>query len=205
LIAVFFFRAPGNNARMDIDKTFRDVALLGARLALGGSIAAHGAQKSFGAFGGPGPEKAAQMMHSLGFRPGERFATAASATEMAAGALIVSGAFGPIGPAMLTSVMLVAIETVHRPKGYFVTEGGYEMNVMYLAIALLLATQGYGSFSLDQLLGISTKTRPVFGWIAMIGGIAAAIGMLAQRKTESPAQGATRGEMPAREEAGRPA
>lgn len=187
---------------MDIDKTLRDVAVLGARLALGGTIAAHGAQKLFGAFDGPGPEKASQMMHSLGFRPGEQYATLASATELASGVLIGLGALGPIGPAMLTSVMLVAIETVHRPKGYWQSKGGYEMNVMYLSTALLLANHGYGSLSFDELVGLNRKLRPSFAWLAIAGGVTAAIGLLAQRETEPPS---TRGEMPAQEKTQSPA
>jgi putative oxidoreductase len=123
---------------------------------------------------------------------------------MTAGALISMGLLGPIGPAMLTSVMLVAIETVHRPKGYFVSEGGYEMNVMYLALALLLATHGYGSLSLDHVAGISSKVRPLFGWLAIGGAVATSIAMLAQREFEAPARETTRGEVLSREEAGRP-
>jgi putative oxidoreductase len=196
--------AAGNNAGMDMDKTLRDIALLAARLALGGSIAAHGAQKLFGSFGGPGPEKAAQMMHSLGFRPGERVATMASAAELTSGALIMSGALGPIGPAMLTTVMLVAIETVHRPKGYWASGGGYEMNVMYLSIALLLATHGYGTLSLDHLAGIESKKRPLFGWLAIAGGVAASVAMLAQRESQTQAQSSSNGVASA-ERAGSPA
>lgn len=187
---------------MDIDKTLRDIALLTARLALGGSIAAHGAQKLFGVLDGPGPEKAAGMMHSLGFHPGERFATMASASELTSGALISLGALGPVGPAMLTSVMLVAIETVHRPKGYWAGNGGYEMNVMYLTIALLLANLGYGSLSFDELTGVSRKMRPAFAWLAIAGAAGAAIAMLAQRNQP---QQTTRGEMPAGEQAKSPA
>jgi putative oxidoreductase len=128
----------------------------------------------------------------------------ASSTEIASGALIVTGALGPVGPAMLASVMLVAIETVHRPKGYWAAGGGYEMNVMYLMIALLLATEGYGSFSLDAIAGIASKTRPMFGWLAIGGAIAASVAMLSQRVTGSESR-TTRDEMPSREEAGRPA
>lgn len=171
---------------MDVDKTLRDLALLSARLALGGTIAAHGAQKMFGAFGGPGPQKAAQMMHSLGLRPGERHATMASAAEMTSGALISLGLGGPVGPAMLTSIMLVAIETVHRPKGYWAANGGYEMNVMYLAVALLLANHGYGSLSLDEAIGISAKNRPLFAWLALGGAIGAAAATLSQRQLDTP-------------------
>jgi putative oxidoreductase len=166
---------------MNLDKTLRDLALLGARLALGGTMAAHGAQKMFGSFGGPGPEKAAQMMHSLGFRPGARHATTASAAELTSGTLIALGALGPIGPALLTSVMIVAIETVHRPKGYFASGGGYEMNVMYLALALMLANVGYGSLSFDELVGLAKHMRPGFAWLAIGGAVAAAIATLSQR------------------------
>lgn len=171
---------------MDVDKTLRDIALLSARLVLGGTIAAHGAQKRFGAFGGPGPEKAAQMMHSLGLRPGERHATMASAAEITSGALISLGLGGPIGPAILTSIMLVAIETVHRPKGYWAANGGYELNAMYLAIALLLANQGYGALSVDEAIGVSAKTRPLFAWLAIGGAVGAAAGILAQRQFDQP-------------------
>lgn len=179
--------ARGNNAPMDIDKTLRDAAVFAARLALGGSIAAHGAQKMFGVLGGPGPEKAAQMMHSLGLRPGERYATMASASEMTSGVLIAAGALGPVGPALLTAVMIVAIETVHRPKGYWATGGGYEMNVMYLALALLLANHGYGSLSIDELTGMGKRMRPSFAWLAIGAAVAGAIGTLAQRVVEQPA------------------
>lgn len=171
---------------MDLDKTLRDLALLTARLALGGTMIAHGAQKQFGAFGGPGPEKAAQMMHSLGLRPGERHATLASSSEMASGALIALGLGGPVGPAMLTSVMLVAIETVHRKKGYWNMDGGYEMNVMILMLALVLANNGYGSLSLDRVIGVSKKMHSAYAWLAMGGAVAAAIGILSQREFDQP-------------------
>jgi putative oxidoreductase len=187
---------------MDIDKTLRDVSLLTARLVLGGTMAAHGAQKLFGAFEGPGPEKAAQMMQSLGFRDHDRVATMASATEMASGGLIALGAFGPLGPAMLATVMLVAIETVHRPKGYWNSQGGFEMNTMFIMLALLLANHGYGSLSLDEVMGLNRRMSPRFGWLAMLGSIAAAAGMLAQRQT---AKESTRGEMPAGQETKSPA
>ncbi len=52
----------------------RNIALLSARLAVGGGMAAHGAQKALGWFEGPGPAGTAKMMHGLGFRPGETYA-----------------------------------------------------------------------------------------------------------------------------------
>ncbi len=172
---------------MNTDKFFRDATLLAVRLTLGGTIAAHGAQKLFGAFGGPGIEGASQFMGSLGFEPGEKYARAASQAELASGTLIALGALGPVGPAMLVSVMLTAIETVHRPKGYWNSGGGYEMNVMIILLALLLATEDYGSFSIDAAIGLHEKVGASLGWLALAGGAAAAYGMLSQRKI-SPEQ-----------------
>ena len=42
---------------------------LAARVAVGAGIAAHGSQKAFGWFEGPGPEGAGRFMESLGFKP----------------------------------------------------------------------------------------------------------------------------------------
>jgi putative oxidoreductase len=171
---------------MDIDKTLRDTALLAARLTLGGSLAMHGAQKMFGIQDGPGLGGTAQMMNNLGFKPGEKFAPVVAATEMSAGTMIALGALGPIGPAMLLSTMLVAIETVHRPKGYWNQGGGYEMNAMYIMLALVLANEGFGAISLDEMFGFTEKLRPVHGWISLVGGVAAALLILGQRNTEQP-------------------
>lgn len=170
---------------MDIDKTLRDLALLASRLALGGSLAAHGAQKLFGIQNGPGLKGTAKMLKSLGFEQGDTVAPLVAASETTAGTLIALGALGPIGPAMLLSIMLVAIETVHRPKGYWNTDGGFEMNTMYVLNALLLANEGYGSYSLDEIFGWREKMRPMHGWIALLGGAAAAMLILGQRTQQS--------------------
>jgi putative oxidoreductase len=173
---------------MNTDGIFRDLALLAARVIVGGSMAAHGAQKMFGAFGGPGLEGVSQHLGSLGFEPPEKYARVVSMTEMTCGTLLAFGALGPVGPAMLTSVMVSAIETVHRPKGYWNTDGGYEMNVMYMIIALLLATEGYGSISVDAALGIHERTSSMLGWLGLAAGVTAAMFVLSQRR-ESLQQG----------------
>ena len=166
----------------------RDVALLVARLAVGGSMAAHGAQKLFGAFGGPGIEKAGGFFQTLGFEEGERYARAASTTELTSGALIALGALGPVGPAMLLSVMAVAVETVHRPKGYFNDKGGFELNTMYAALALLLATSGPGKLSLDAVLGLDRRLNAKHGWLALAGGIGGALMILGKRRSRQEIQ-----------------
>ncbi len=184
---------------MNGDRTVRDLSLLTVRMVLGGSISAHGLQKMLGAFDGPGMEGTTQMMRSLGFEPPERFARAVAATETTSGMLIAVGALGPVGPAMLLSVMLTAIETVHKPKGYWAGNGGYEMNTMYILLALVLATHGYGPFSVDRLLGMHEKMGAMLGWLALLGGVAGATVVLSQRKP--PPQNSTQGDTPAPEPA----
>ncbi len=171
---------------MNSNDTLRDLSLLAARTVLGGSIASHGAQKMFGAFNGTGIEGSAQFLGSLGFQPAERYARMTACAELTLGTLIALGALGPVGPAMLLSVMITAIETVHRPKGYFNDKGGFEMNTMYILVAMLLATEGYGSLSFDALVGLDEKTNSSLGWLGLLGGVTAALLILGQRTPPQP-------------------
>jgi len=163
-----------------------DAALLLARGVLGASIAGHGAQKLFGWFGGPGPENAGKLFGSLGFQPPDQMARLASLTEIAAGLLIASGAGGPIGPMLLTSVMATAAGSFHLKNGYWAANQGYELNVMYGLLALLLAVEDHGRYSLDEIVGIRPKTHPGFGWLAFAGGVGAALFMLSRREMQTP-------------------
>jgi putative oxidoreductase len=165
-------------------------------LAVGGGMAAHGAQKALGWFEGPGPDKAAGMMHGLGFRPGETYAALAAWNEIASGVLIAAGLGGPIGPAMLISNMIVAQASVHWPNGFFAQKGGIEVGVLYSAAALAFAATGYGGISMDAVIGMRGKLRdPIFTTLALAGGIAAAVLILNSRDTspEGPATPTFRG------------
>ncbi len=136
-----------------------DFALLLARVALGASIASHGAQKKFGWFDGPGPEKAASVFEGIGFAPGPAFRDAAVATEIGGGVLTALGLGGPIGPLALASTMLVAGRSVHAKNGFFAQNGGYELTSAYGTAAIALAAAGPGRISLDA----------AFGWDALLG------------------------------------
>ena len=61
----------------------RDTTLLGLRLTLGGYLAAHGAQKLFGAFGGRGLEASAEGFDRVGLVPGRSMVTVGATTELA--------------------------------------------------------------------------------------------------------------------------
>lgn len=158
-----------------------DLALLLVRL-IGLGFAAHGAQKLFGWFGGYGLAGTGGYFESLGFKPGKLFAAASGTGELAGGLLLALGLFGAIGPLLIVSVMLVAILTVHAPKGFFAQNGGAELPLAYIAIAVAIALVGPGSYSLDSAFGVGSVWTPALAWTALGLGVAGALANVALRR-----------------------
>lgn len=125
-----------------------------ARVFVGSLFFAHGAQKLFGWFGGPGLEGTSRMMDSLEMKPGRRNAIAASASETAGGAMLAAGALTPVAATALIGTMLTAIRKVHLEKGFFASQGGYEFNLTLIAALLALIDGGPGPVSVDGALGL---------------------------------------------------
>ena len=162
-----------------------DTGLLIARMVFGLLLAAHGAQKLFGWFGGYGLTGTGGFFEQLGFRPGRFFAAAAGVTEVTAGLLVAVGLLGPLGPALIVSVMLVAIATVHWQYGLFAQNNGIEVPLLYAVAAVALALTGFGAFSLDATLGLAWSAEVT--WIALALGALGAIANLALRRTNAQA------------------
>lgn len=158
-----------------------DVGLLLARMVFGLVMTAHGSQKLFGWFGGYGLAGTGGFFESLGFRPGRLFAAAAGASEMIGGLLLAAGLLGPLGPAMIISIMIVAVATVHWPNGLFAQNNGAEVPLLYSAAAVAIALIGNGAYSLDAALGLSWPAEVV--WAALGLGVLGAFANLAIRKT----------------------
>jgi putative oxidoreductase len=164
--------------------------LLIARLVLGTMMAAHGSQKLFGWFGGYGLAGTGGFFEQLGFRPGRVFAAAAALTEITGGILLALGFLGPIGPALIISVMIVAAVSVHWSHGLFATTNGIEVPLLYATGGLTLALTGPGAYSLDAALGLDGLWSPGLEWAAIGAGVLAAVVNLAARRpapAESPA------------------
>jgi putative oxidoreductase len=133
--------------------TMRDTGLLALRLTLGGYLAAHGAQKLFGSFDGPGLDAAGAGFDHLGLRPGKGMAALAAGSELVGGVLTAAGAASPAGPVAIAGAMAAA-SSVHGDKGPLSANGGYELPMTNLAAALALATTGPGRYSIDGLTGL---------------------------------------------------
>jgi putative oxidoreductase len=132
-----------------------NLGLLALRVTLGLVFLGHGAQKSIGAFGGPGFAGATGFIGNLGFRPARLWAGLAVGGELLAGALYLLGLFTPVAGLLVLGTMGVAIAKVHGPKGFFAQNGGYEYNLVLIIAAVALALVGPGAYSLDHLLGLA--------------------------------------------------
>ncbi len=159
-----------------------DAALLFVRLVVGLAMAAHGVQKLFGWLGGYGLAGTGGFFEGIGFRPGRFFAFFAGLGEAGGGLLLVLGLGGALGPAVIVMVMLVAIFAVHLGKGFFITNGGWELNAIYIASAVALAYAGYGAYSLDSVLGFTLLSSTQWATILMLAALVlAGLNMLARR------------------------
>ena len=173
-----------------------DIALFLLHVLVGLLFVGHGAQKLFGVFGGHGIEGTARFMESLGLRPGRVHATAAGALEITGGAQLALGLLLPAAAAAIIAVMIAAIVTAHLDRGLWNAAGGYEFNLVLIAVVLTLAAVGGGDYSLDAALGLDlTGTAWGLGSVAagVLGGLGAvASGRLggARRGRGAQAQGA---------------
>ncbi len=94
-----------------------DLGLLILRVAVGGTMIAHGYNHVFrgGKIAGTG-----RWFESLGMKPGVLHAWLASLTELFAGGALVVGLLTPFAAGACMGVMLVALITNHRKNGFFI-------------------------------------------------------------------------------------
>ena len=158
------------------------------RVTVGALFIGHGTQKLNGWFGGGGLEATANMFEQLGLRPGRRNAIAAGAAEAGGGAALALGLANPFASAALIGTMLTAINRVHLKNGPWMSNQGYEYNLVLIMAAALIAELGPGPISVDHLLG-TERSGP--GWgittLAMGAAGAAAVHQLSQAAPETPA------------------
>jgi len=125
----------------------RDWAFFILRIMLGSTFILHGAQKVFGAFGGPGLMGFAQWLAPMGVPMGLSYLAACS--EFCGGLMIFFGVATELGALMGLVVMIGGIILVHLPtRTYFLQTGGFEyaFNLALVCIAQILG--GAGVFAL---------------------------------------------------------
>jgi len=160
---------------------------LALRATIGGLMVGHGLQKLNGSFGGPGLESTEQTMVALGLYPAKHQARAAALSKTIGGGLTAAGFLSPLGPAMITGTMAVAVRKVHGKNGVWLTDGGFEYNLTLIAAAFALAAEGPGVLSIDGLLG---KQRSGFKWglvdlVLGLGGAAVTLALANRFRPDS--------------------
>jgi len=156
-------------------------------------MAAHGAQKLFGWWGGPGMEKWTAGMVRMRVRPPVLWAWVSALGEVLGGIGLAAGLLIPLPNLAILGTMLVAIALVHWPKGFWNSKGGFEFNLSILAAAAAIAIAGPGAYSLDAALGIHLPEPAtlIVGTIATIIGVGVALGTRASRAASEPTPQAT--------------
>ncbi|MDQ1592125.1 MAG: putative oxidoreductase [Pyrinomonadaceae bacterium] len=133
---------------------------LPVRLALGLIFMAHGAQKAFGVWGGPGWSKFLSFPAPFGFmRPTWLWMGAALFAELIGGALVFFGLLTRVGAFFLAITMLVAMVGVHWSSGFFLSNKGIEYTVALLGMSLALLVSGGGRLSVDEKLQAPPRRR----------------------------------------------
>ena len=160
--------------------TARDIGLLALRVGVGTTLIAHGAQKLFGWFGGPGREQTSAMFEQLGFRPGKLNAIAAGMGEAGGGALLAVGLGTPGAAAAAAGTMIVA-SSMHFENGFFAGNGGFEYPAVLGWSAAALALTGPGALSLDHVLG-HRLNRAWMRNLALAAAAPAAFAVIARRR-----------------------
>jgi putative oxidoreductase len=133
-------------------------AALVLRVPVGIVLAAHGAQKLFGWFGGYGLEGTGQWMASIGLAPGYLMALMAGSAEFFGGLALIFGLLTRPAALVNAFAMFVAIFSVHISHGLFISNNGYEFALALFAATFALAIQGGGKFAIDNRLLGATKT-----------------------------------------------
>ncbi len=146
------------------------IGLLIVRLVVGLTLAAHGAQKLFGWFGGGGIAGTGAGFEHLGFRPGRVQAALAGVVEVGGGLFVAAGLLTPAAAAGVVAVMIVAAVSAHLRNGFFAQNGGFEYAFVLGAVALVLAFTGPGNLSLDHALGVSWSGLS-WGFAALVAGL----------------------------------
>jgi putative oxidoreductase len=152
-----------------------DVGLLVLRMTVGLIFLAHGAQKAFGWWKGPGMAGWSATLARMGYRPAHAFAGVAAAIELGGGLLLAAGLLTPLAAGAIVAQTVVIIGRVHWRNGFFNTAGGFEYPLLLGLGAVVIAIAGPGAIAVDQLIGVAIGPERVFALLlaSLLAGLIA--------------------------------
>ena len=157
----------------------QDLGLLVLRLALGVVFIAHGLQKAFGWWGGPGLDGFRTTLTEAGYQNAGVLTYVAAGAQIAAGVLLVLGLFTPLAAAgalaFLVNSVLVTFDSQQRKGSLFIFgPDGAEYLLALTAVAIAIILAGPGRYGFDG--GRGWARRPFIGsMIALLLGAAGGV------------------------------
>lgn len=150
-----------------------DLGLLALRLVVGLVFAAHGAQKAFGWWQGPGFDRWTKAMAAMKIQPAAIWAFVSTAAELVGGLAVAIGLFTPFFAALLVAQSVVIVVVAHLPKGFWNRGGGIEFPLTIGAGALAILGAGGGSISVDHLIAyaVPDAVRWALLGLAVLAGL----------------------------------
>jgi putative oxidoreductase len=132
------------------------------RLCVGAVFLAHGAQKLFGVWDGPGIDGTTALLASLGLTPAYPLAILAAVAEFVGGVLLVLGGLTRwVAPVLIVEVG-VAVWKVNYLNGFFLSAAGgpgVEYRLVVIGALLCLTLTGPGAFSVDEWRSSSAEAK----------------------------------------------
>ena len=170
--------AGDERARADRRGT-QDLGLLLLRLAVGALLIAHGLQKAFGLWGGPGFDGLEKSLTDMGFRYADILTYVATGGQIAAGVLLILGLFTPVAAAgalaySVTGILAEAMAAHEEARlASFLTDGHEYKVILVCAIAVIILA-GPGRYGFDA--GRGWARRPFVGsFVALLVGLGGGI------------------------------
>jgi len=157
-----------------------DFSLLILQLGIGLTFAAHGAQKVFGWWGGPGLAGWEGAMAHMGFRPARFFAVTSALTELAGGLLLAVGLLTPLAAAALVAQAVVIVGHVHWSNGFFNARSGIEFPLLLGLGAAAVGLAGGSAIGVDSFVGFAVEPS-VRVVVAVAGVVAGLVAMMVPR------------------------
>lgn len=173
----FRSRNPSAEPALGTSATAFSAGILLLRLMLGLIMMAHGSQKLFGWFGGPGISGTGKAFTELGYPAGKTMAVVAGLSEGLGGAGIFLGLLTPLAAAALLGAMINALDVTW--DGGFFAPKGVEFTLLIAVTAAALALTGPGRHAVDHYLPVLRHHRLAYGVAAIVlAAVAACVVLL---------------------------
>lgn len=157
----------------------QDLGLMLLRVGLGALLIAHGLQKIFGWWNGPGLSGFQDTLTELGYQHANILTYVAAGTEIGAGVLLVLGLFTPLAAAAALGFLINALladvaAATESPRFSFFLPEGHEYQIVLIVVAAAIILTGPGRYGFDA--GRGWARRPFIGsFAALLLGIGAGV------------------------------